>query len=383
MEIWRNLFTGFLYAGLFGLPAALTGFHVVLLCLKEYGSMLRRWRNALEVITVFLGSLYTFGYLLVESVELTADWPVQLSNDQVHTPVATFGRPTIAVLACMGIVGYLILRLIPLRYMPPLVVVLGISFVYAGILVNILWCIQVSKGEYSLLALFPINCIMMALIQIKDLMRQWNSMQREEPKTYSHPFLQTCSRLLDHAALWPVAALVLFLPVFGAVIGTLVLLGQRPDDVITAFTQTSEWNLSQKVSPQNIYYDEHYLCTVAAGGHKKIVKPQRLGVRHGHKVIVNRQLCIANAFEQILEERVPRIHRRIRRFYDTYGFPIARGIRSPYTADLVYVLMKPLEWMFLAVIYVCDVKPENRIAVMYLPPVTIESKTLGDKRAGC
>lgn len=33
---------------------------------------------------------------------------------------------------------------------------------------------------------------------------------------------------------------------------------------------------------------------------------------------------------------------------------------------MVYVLMKPLEWMFLAVIYLCDVRPENRIALQYI-----------------
>ncbi|WP_343073709.1 DUF6688 family protein [Clostridium sp. YIM B02555] len=29
--------------------------------------------------------------------------------------------------------------------------------------------------------------------------------------------------------------------------------------------------------------------------------------------------------------------------------------------------MKPLEWLFLIVLYFCDVNPENRIAVQYLP----------------
>ncbi|WP_341274143.1 DUF6688 family protein [Clostridium saccharoperbutylacetonicum] len=29
--------------------------------------------------------------------------------------------------------------------------------------------------------------------------------------------------------------------------------------------------------------------------------------------------------------------------------------------------MKPLEWIFLIVLYFCDVNPENRIAVQYLP----------------
>ena len=71
--------------------------------------------------------------------------------------------------------------------------------------------------------------------------------------------------------------------------------------------------------------------------------------------------------EEILKEKLPRIHRCVRDFYDTWGFPLARHIRSPYKADLVYLMMKPLEWLFLGVIYFCDIKPENRIAVQYMP----------------
>ena len=115
-----------------------------------------------------------------------------------------------------------------------------------------------------------------------------------------------------------------------------------------------------------IYQDEHYLCTVAAGGHRKVVKPIRMGLRHGHKVIVNRQLCIANAFEQILEEKTPRFHKLVRGFYDKYGFPIARFIKSRWIADFIYIIMKPLELIFLVVLYLVDVNPENRIAVQYM-----------------
>lgn len=97
------------------------------------------------------------------------------------------------------------------------------------------------------------------------------------------------------------------------------------------------------------------------------MKPIRMGERHGHRVVVNRQLCVANAFEQILEERTPRFHRAVRHFYDTYGFPIAKLIRTKGAADIVYIIMKPLEWIFLIVLYLCDVNPENRIAVQYLP----------------
>ena len=169
--------------------------------------------------------------------------------------------------------------------------------------------------------------------------------------------------MLVNSTDWPFMAFVLAIPLLGICLAGLIMFGQRPDAMIQAWCQTSDWNLSQKISPQNIFVDQHYLCTVAAGGHRQVVKPQRLGIRHGHIVIVNRQLCIANAFEQIIQERLPRMHRIIRHFYDTYGYPLAKHIHSPYLADLIYYLMKPLEYVFLFFIYLVDLKPENRIAM--------------------
>lgn len=365
MELFTALIVFLLFLMLLGMPAFLTIFHLVVVFRTNYQGRLRKWRVVCEILTMLLGPVYSLGYLVLADVQMKMDWTKELINHQVHTPVATFAWPTLLTLACMGLVGYLLLRLIPLNYMPPLVVVTGIAFVYAGLLVCILWCIQIMGIGFMLLTVFPLNLILLALIQIKSLMLQWNQLQEEERRGFRNPFLQRLNQRLLKAAVWPAAALVLLLPLLGIAVGILVLFGQQPDNLIRAFTETSEWNLSQKTSPQNVYCDEHYLCTAAAGGHRRVVKPLRLGIRHDHAVIVNRQLCVANAFEQILEEKMPRLHQKIRHFYDTYGFPIARKIRSPYTADLVYLLMKPLEWIFLIVIYFCDVKPENRIALQY------------------
>ena len=172
---------------------------------------------------------------------------------------------------------------------------------------------------------------------------------------------------LSDSAHWPLGGLLLALPLLGVCLALLALFGQMPDRFVRAWTETADWGLSQKIPPQNAFYDEHYLCTVAAGGHERIVRPMRQGERHGHQVIVNRQLCIANAFEQLLEERVPRFHRRLRRFYDTYGYPLSRLIRTKRAADLTWLLMKPLEWLFLFTLYLFDISPENRIAVQYMP----------------
>ncbi|GAA4062828.1 hypothetical protein GCM10022410_06930 [Amphibacillus indicireducens] len=88
-------------------------------------------------------------------------------------------------------------------------------------------------------------------------------------------------------------------------------------------------------------------------------------MRHGRRIVVNRQLCIANAFEQVLEEKTPVFHRVVRAIYDRTAYPISKHIHSKYLADGIYILMKPLEWIFLFILYTVDVNPENRIAVQY------------------
>ena len=177
--------------------------------------------------------------------------------------------------------------------------------------------------------------------------------------------LSSLSGILNNSKRWPLIAFIMMIPLLGIMICILMIFGQAPDAAIKAFTETADFRLSQKIPPQQLYYDEHYLCTVAAGGDRKVVKPLRMGIRHGHPVVVNRQLCVANAFEQVLEERTPRFHKAVRSFYDTYGFPVARLIRTKKAADIVYFIMKPLEWVFLVVLYLTDVHPEDRIAMQY------------------
>lgn len=77
----------------------------------------------------------------------------------------------------------------------------------------------------------------------------------------------------------------------------LCLFGQKPDSVILAFTKTSDWVLSTEIAPPPVEIDTHYLCTVSLQGHRELVKPIRYGIRRGNRIVVNRQLCVANAFE--------------------------------------------------------------------------------------
>ncbi len=165
--------------------------------------------------------------------------------------------------------------------------------------------------------------------------------------------------------------LLLCLPVLLVLIGVLLLFGQQPDSFVRAFTDTYKEGFSQlNAQCDNVICPEgHYLCTVAAKGHSDFVKPLRSGIRGGKPIICNRQLLVANAFEELLEQKLPGLHRPIRAQYDKVGDFIYRyyGVfNNKWVADLVYVLMKPLEWLFVVVLYVADRKPENRIAQQYM-----------------
>ena len=144
-----------------------------------------------------------------------------------------------------------------------------------------------------------------------------------------------------------------------------VLIGQGFDAPIKAFTDTADWTFSQQTPPPPMVYDGHYLCTVAAGGHRKVVKPLRYGTRLGHTIVVNRQLCVANAFEELIHDKLPHFHKVVRGGYDKYGYPVSKHITTPLRADILYFLMKPLEWVFVFVLYLFDKDPEKRISRQY------------------
>lgn len=354
---------------LFMLVIVLTIENVVFLFIKPKTEAKEKAIKRWEVVAMVIGTAFSFLCMSLTNI-VFYDWNVQLYNNEMHTPIATKSFLTMGIIALVAALGYIILRFIPLAKLPPLFAVFCISALYLGIVECILWCVQIfnaSDTNMLLLCLFPFNCVLIAIRTIKNVVHQ----QTSERENVSHK-LRHIMILLNNTSNWPWIAFLTAIPLLGIIVAVLLLFGQEPDSLIKAWTQTADWNMSQKVAPQNIVRDEHYLCTVAAGGHGAIVKPIRTGKRHGHRVIVNRQLCIANAFEQLLEERAPNFHRFVRASYDKIGYPIAKHIQSPYIADATYFIMKPLEWIFLFSLYLFDTKPENRIAVQYphsAPPV--------------
>ena len=277
--------SGFFMGAFLGFPVALLIMELMFLIFECSGKSVR-FSGLLDVTVLALGTIYEYFYLAFMKNITDKDWPVQLSNAETHTPVFTQAMPTVAAIFLVGIAGYFILKYISLEKMPPLVAVLSMSALYLGVIQLIVFTFQVLNIEnFDLLDPFlfvlPACCVLIAVRTILEKIHQWQHITMEKSKIQDSPVLSSFDSILNNAALWPVFALILAIPLLGILIGILVLFGQAPDAIVKAWTETSDWTLSQQISPPNVQYDEHYLCTVAAGGHRKVVKPIRKGVRHG------------------------------------------------------------------------------------------------------
>lgn len=305
----------------------------------------------LEAIFIFIVKEMTF-----------YDWSEPLINSQKHALIWSGAYPTFFTFAALTLLALITYTYRDANSLSPLANIFCISGILGGVVLLLVFDnqLQVASFHTFFLLIYSINLLW---VRIKE----WQEDRTEI--IYENRLLQYFHQLLNKSRNWPWLAVLLALPTLVLVVLILMLFGQQPDSMIKAWTDTADWAFSQKIPPQNLIIDEHYLCTVAAGGHEKVVKPQRMGVRHGHPVVVNRQLCIANAFEQVLEEKTPRFHRFLRRNYDRYGYPFAKHIKKKWAMDLIYYLMKPLEWIFLLILYLVDRKPENRIAMQYIKPI--------------
>ena len=296
-------------------------------------------------------------------------------NIAFHAPLASQHLPTVLTLAALALAGYLLLRLRG-KTLPPLPLALSITASEVGTILSAVFLVQLGKYLFEtawlacdvfLMTLVPLNYILCAAHLLYHTAKEQAARRRALSEPPASPLLAWCDRLLSRCLSWYILGFVLALPLLGIVLLILVLLGQAPDAAVRAFTDTADWTFSQQIPPPPVYYDGHYLCTVAAGGHRKVVKPLRTGNRLGHTILVNRQLCIANAFEELLADRTPRLHRALRGFYDRRGYPLSQKITTPLRADVTYLLMKPLEWLFLLTLYTFDRDPESRIARQYPP----------------
>ena len=290
--LFTNLLSSFMlvfvWAGVFGYPLVATAYEFIYMLSAfmkrenaDTPAINHRKRIWYDIFLLWLGVFYEWIYLeTFWEVTFFSDWNVQLYNIQKHAPIYTKSFVTIIVVCLVYIISLILLTTIDTNKRPPLVTVLCQAGVYLGTLFAIVFTIQIfdignPEQNHDLidfyLLLVPLNMIFMAarimVLEIKAYVPNPERMSKID----SVPLLGFCNRLLSDSKKWPVIAFILMWPLLGILIAILLLFGQAPDSVIKAFTETADYTFSTKIPPQNLYYDEHYLCTVAAGGHKKIV----------------------------------------------------------------------------------------------------------------
>ncbi len=348
----------------FGIPIVATVSNLILLFFDRKCG--QRFRNFTDILIFGAGIPLTvmLAYLLNFK-----EWDVPINYvDALHTPIAIESLPTFLTLCVVALVGFAVIRVFGTK-IPPLTAALCYAGMYIGMILSVVVCVQLWEQTFDggtfflFLMVLPINYILCCIRVMRGTVRDMCA--TFAASDYTNSFLRLCARILSKAGAFMLVSFVLAVPLLGVVIVVLLLFGQQPDAIIRAFTQTTEWTLSQQIPPPALSYEGHYLCTVAARGDERLVKPLRAGRRHGRLIVVNRQLLVANAFEDLIAQRTPRLHRVVRHVYDTYGRPISRHINTKYRSNVVYLLMKPLEWMFVMILYLFDRHPENRIAVQY------------------
>lgn len=338
----------------------------------------KKERPIFEVIAFFVGSIeMALVYLLWDLPDYQQPLNIY-AQIRAHEPFSNEHMTSIILFALWGFFSYFLLKFTR-RALPPLLEVILLGGVYVGCGLSLVWMFQLlcgarPEGMYFgvfdffvclCLCVVPFLYLIHAILLMVRLVKE--KAEKQESIHYKKAALQKINLWFLKGANLFWAAVVALLPILGILVMLLCLFGQQPDGIILAFTKTSDWILSKEIAPPPVAYDTHYLCTVSLRGHRKLVKPIRYGIRKGEKIVVNRQLCVANAFEQLIMEKTPRFHKAVRTFYDTYGYPISRHINHAWAADVVYLIMKPLEWIFLLVLYLFDEKPEDRICSQYLP----------------
>jgi hypothetical protein len=329
---------------------------------------------------LFKGRIYATNNIFnVIEIATVVVWPMlfiyffdlNLENDccsgsAIFSPEHRIG---IYILILLSTTCYII-QIFRKKVFPPFTELLHNIFLMIGLTINILLCFHLKKFfPFETVGNLPIIfLIIMKLIENQNLIKNQIIENHMEVNGLSG---KIASQILHFHPIYKFPILLLLtLPVLILLSCFLLIFGQKPDSIIQAFTQTYKHGFSQiDHLCDNVDCGDHFLCSVGANGHKNIVSPIRYGVRNGGKIICTRQLLISNAFEDLLQTKLPKTHRLIRTQYNNVGNTIHKHYRifnNKIISDIIYILMKPLEWFFLITLYTFDRSPENRINSQYI-----------------
>jgi hypothetical protein len=118
------------------------------------------------------------------------------------------------------------------------------------------------------------------------------------------------------------------------------LLGSLPFWILSLW-----WSKSIYASLPDKAPDGCFIVTAATRGHEKFVGPFFEIERSGRKLSANQQLITFWQLENRWQKFSPRSHQNFRQFYNRLGPPIAAKIKSAWLADLIFIALKPMEWL--------------------------------------
>ena len=84
-----------------------------------------------------------------------------------------------------------------------------------------------------------------------------------------------------------------------------------------------------------------FIVTAASCGHRNFVGSS---IDEATGTLTNTQLKTFRRFEQRFAAKTPRVHRFARSIYNTVGPLVAKNVIFRWQADIIYLLLEPLEW---------------------------------------
>ncbi len=356
------------------IPLAIASITILFFLLRYILRLSKKDAFSPEHVNTVTLSFIEFPFMILFPV-----WGILMSQDKCgEHPFKIGSLPTVYTIYISALVAYFSLKYF-LHQLSPIIKAILMCFLLIGLFYCIALCIHFAAftAQSFIIPIFlgPLISPFICLFLIVRMFRIIYHFQKIDISvadyTNTSPWIKLIIVFIEQP-IWKknILLFVASLPVIVVMQVILYLFGQAPDSIITHFTESCGFILSN--TQDCSCGGDHYLCSIAANGSKKLVKPSRLGFRQNKIIKVNRQLLIANAFENWLEEYTPKTHKVIRNFYDNCGISVNKWSKRKKVANIIYILMKPLEWLFLLWLYLFDKNPETRIAKQYLPKQQLE-----------